>query len=54
MLFDLPHALEGGRKTIAQAGLTDRCEVVSGDFFVSIPSGADVYMLSRVSASVAL
>ena len=54
VLFDLPHALEGGRKTIAQAGLTDRCEVVSGDFFVSIPSGADVYMLSRVSASVAL
>jgi hypothetical protein len=54
VLFDLPHALEGGRKTIAQAGLTDRCEVVSGDFFVSIPSGADVYMLSRVSPSVAL
>ena len=48
VLFDLPHALEGGRKTIAQAGLTDRCEVVSGDFFVSVPSGADVYVLSRV------
>ena len=48
VLFDLPHALEGGRKTIAQAGLADRCEVVSGDFFVSVPSGADVYVLSRV------
>ena len=48
VLFDLPHALEGGRKTIAQAGLTDRCEVASGDFFVSVPSGADVYVLSRV------
>jgi O-methyltransferase domain len=48
VLFDLPHALEGGRKTIAQARLTDRCEVVSGDFFVSVPSGADVYVLSRV------
>jgi hypothetical protein len=48
VLFDLPHALEGGRKTIAEAGLTDRCEVISGDFFVSVPSGADTYLLSRV------
>ncbi len=45
VLFDLPHALEGGRKTIAEAGLTDRCEVISGDFFVSVPSGADTYLL---------
>jgi hypothetical protein len=48
VLFDLPHALEGGRKTIAQAGLTERCEVISGDFFVSVPAGGDTYMLSRV------
>jgi O-methyltransferase domain len=48
VLFDLPHAFEGGRKTIAQAGLADRCEVVSGDFFVSVPAGADAYVLSRV------
>jgi hypothetical protein len=48
VLFDLPHALEGGRKTIAQAELADRCEVISGDFFVSVPAGGDTYMLSRV------
>ena len=48
VLFDMPHALEGGRTTIAQAGLADRCEVVSGDFFVSVPAGGDTYMLSRV------
>jgi hypothetical protein len=47
-LFDLPHALEGGRRTIEQAGLADRCEVASGDFFVSVPEGADLYLLSRV------
>lgn len=48
VLFDMPHALEGGRKTIAEAGLADRCEVVSGDFFVSVPDGGDSYLLSRV------
>jgi len=48
VLFDLPHAFEGGKNTIAQAGLADRCEVVSGDFFVSVPAGADLYLLSRV------
>lgn len=35
VLIDLPHAFEGGKNTIAQAGLADRCEVISGDFFVS-------------------
>ena len=28
--------------------MADRCEVVSGDFFVSVPAGADLYLLSRV------
>jgi len=45
VLFDLPHALEGGQKTIAEAGLSNRCEVVSGDFFRSVPAG-DAYILS--------
>jgi hypothetical protein len=47
-LFDLPHAFAGGLRTIEQAGLADRCEVTSGDFFVRVPDGADVYLLSRV------
>ena len=48
VLFDMPHAFEGGKKTIQQAGLTERCQVLSGDFFQSVPSGGDAYMLSRV------
>jgi O-methyltransferase domain len=47
VLFDLPHAFQGGQRTVAQAGMVDRCEVVSGDFFVSVPAGADLYLLSR-------
>jgi hypothetical protein len=48
ILFDMPHAVAGARATIAQAGLTDRCEVISGDFFLSVPAGGHTYMLSRV------
>jgi O-methyltransferase domain len=42
-------AFEGGKRAITQAGLADRCDVVSGDFFASdpIPAGADAYLLSR-------
>ncbi|WP_233857440.1 acetylserotonin O-methyltransferase [Paraburkholderia sp. HD33-4] len=48
VLFDLPHALAGGQSTIAHAGLEDRCEVISGDFFASVPAGGNTYLLSRV------
>jgi hypothetical protein len=48
ILFDLPHAFEGGSQTIAAAGLSSRCEIVSGDFFVEVPVGADAYLFSRV------
>src|SRR5262249_8878282 len=33
ILFDLPHVIERARPKIAAAGLTDRCELVGGDFF---------------------
>ena len=48
ILFDLRHAFEGGQKTIAEAGLSNRCEVLSGNFFSSVPGGGDAYILSRV------
>jgi hypothetical protein len=48
ILFDLQHAHEGGQRTMAQAGVADRCQVLSGDFFNSVPDGADAYVLSRV------
>jgi O-methyltransferase domain len=44
VLFDMAHAFEGGRKTLEIAGLAGRCEVISGDFFSSVPSGADAIL----------
>jgi hypothetical protein len=48
VLFDLPQVIEGAKRTIDAGGLSDRCDVVGGDFFHSVPSGGDIYMLSRV------
>ena len=48
VLFELPHAIEGARRTLSAAGMSNRSEVVSGDFFRSVPAGGDAYMLSRV------
>jgi hypothetical protein len=48
VVFDLPRAAEGARRTIAADGLTERCEVVGGNFFESVPAGADAYVLKQV------
>ena len=48
VLFDLQHAIEGARINLTHAGLIDRCELVAGDFFKSIPRGADTYLLKAV------
>lgn len=46
VLFDLPQVCEHARKHLAWLG--ERCEVVAGDFLVSVPPGADAYLLSRI------
>jgi len=48
VLFDMAHAISKARDAFAERGLAERCELVSGDFFESVPPGADVYMLKSV------
>lgn len=48
ILFDLPHVIERAKAPIDAAGLTNRCELVSGSFFESIPQGADAYMMRHI------
>jgi hypothetical protein len=48
VVFDLPRVAEPARRRITAAGLGDRCEFVAGDFFESVPSGGDAYMLKHV------
>ncbi|MFJ8431365.1 methyltransferase [Kitasatospora sp. NPDC094019] len=47
VLLERPHAVEAARRTMAEAGLADRCGYRSGDF-ADVPADGDVYLLSRV------
>jgi len=48
ILFDMPHAMEGARQNLAAQGLSQRCEVIAGDFFEAVPGGGDVYILKSI------
>ena len=48
VLFELASVIERARPSIEASGLADRCELVAGDFFVSVPQGADAYILQRI------
>jgi O-methyltransferase domain/Dimerisation domain len=47
ILYDLSHVAEGGRKMLEARGLAQRCQVVGGDFFKSVPP-ADNYVMKSV------
>jgi ubiquinone/menaquinone biosynthesis C-methylase UbiE len=48
ILFDLPHVTAGATALLESAGVADRCEIVSGDFFASIPEGSDAYIMKHI------
>jgi hypothetical protein len=48
VVFDVPTGLATTAAKLAAAGVASRCQVVSGDFFVSVPPGADAYLLKQV------
>src|SRR5215218_2382624 len=48
ILFDLPHVIATAGDAIAAEGLSQRCELVSGDFFEEVPAGADLHLLKQI------
>lgn len=48
ILFDLPHVVAGAAPVLAEAGVADRCAVVGGTFFESVPPGANAYLLKYI------
>lgn len=46
ILFDQSHVAAAAADLLRSAGVADRCRVEGGDFFVSVPAGGDVYILS--------
>lgn len=47
-LFELPAVAEQAREYLGSLSLLDRCEAIGGDFFQSVPAGADIYTLFAV------
>ena len=48
VLFDQPHVVTAANNLLERAGVADRCEVVSGSFFESVPGGADAHLLKSI------
>ncbi len=48
VLYELPHVASDARAHLQASGVSDRCELVTGSAFESIPRGGDIYIMSRV------
>lgn len=48
LLFDLPGVVARAKANIEAAGLAERCQIRGGNFFESIPAGADAYLLRHI------
>jgi O-methyltransferase. len=48
VVFDLPRGNAEAPGRLADAGVAASCEVVAGDFFRSVPEGADAYILKFI------
>jgi hypothetical protein len=48
VLFELPFVLEGAGRLLDEEGVSDRVELVSGNFFESVPANADAYLMKHI------
>jgi ubiquinone/menaquinone biosynthesis C-methylase UbiE len=48
ILCDLPAVIERARATIKAADLDGRCQLVAGNFFETVPPGADAYIMRHI------
>jgi hypothetical protein len=48
VLFDQPHVVAGAEAELTAAGVAERCSVVGGSFFETVPEEGDAYLLRDV------
>jgi O-methyltransferase domain/Dimerisation domain len=48
VLAEMPAVIDGARRHFEAAHLADRCEVVPINFFESVPTGGDAYVMKRI------
>ena len=48
ILFDQLQVVAGAAPTLQAASVADRCQIVGGDFFASVPDGADAHIMKWI------
>jgi ubiquinone/menaquinone biosynthesis C-methylase UbiE len=48
LLFDVPQVIAGAQRYVEAEGMGHAIELASGDFFESVPTGADAYMMKHI------
>jgi hypothetical protein len=48
ILFDLDHVIAGAAPLLESAGVQDRVQTASGDFFAAVPGGGDAYIMKNI------
>jgi hypothetical protein len=48
LVFDFPRALDAAQFCLTKEGVTQRCQVLAGDFLQAVPSEHDLYILRKV------
>lgn len=48
VLYDLPHVVQKANGLVESGGISNRVEIIGGEFFQSIPSGGDIYILKKI------
>jgi hypothetical protein len=48
VLFDLDHVIAGAHDHLRRMGVAERCQTVAGNFFDTVPAGADAYLMKHI------
>jgi hypothetical protein len=48
ILFDQPQVIASADQVLASAGLAQRCHIIGGSFFESVPEDGDVYIMKAI------
>jgi ubiquinone/menaquinone biosynthesis C-methylase UbiE len=48
ILFDSPQVIDGARESVQRSDVTQRCELIGGNFFESVPLGGDAHILKWI------
>jgi len=48
IVMDFPHVVESAKENFKKFGIENRAEAIPGDFFETIPAGADAYIMKNI------